>query len=309
MARIAFPLSMKDTLSGWLSKPRISPVTFPELPIEIIRLILEGAATNKPTALSLCLVSKDVRLWTIPTLYRTVLLPTPQHLASFEAAVAQSELAMHVRNLFLRSMSVPSGRLAANILSVCTNIQRLVVDALYRQPTVDVTLAWPTPWEVVYIYGATSWLSRGHPSLQNVTHIHLDGVIFSNTVDICLALPRLTHLGVSHVHVAQDNHVYDENFVRLIGRALTIGPFLQMVLIQLQPIGINRILGGHSGGRIWTALSNIPDTRLLACRALEADDYSRTLEDGTSIWDNAAVRFADWRLYPSRTDFAVHASL
>ena len=258
--------------------------------------------------MTLCLVSKDIHRWIVPVLYHTVVLPTPQHLALFEATITRTQLAPYVRNLFLRSMSIPSGELAANILSRCSNVQRLVVDALYRQSSIDITLRWPLPWEVVYIYGATSWLQRGHPSLQNITHIHLDGIIFSSTMDICLALPRLSHLGVTHVNVANDNHVYDENFVRLIRRALSTHFTLQMVLIQLQPISTNQ-LGRPSGARIWIDLAKIQDDRLLARTALDPDDYFRALEAGTTIWDDAATWFADWRHYPYCADVTTLAAL
>lgn len=194
-------------------------------------------------------------------------------------------------------MSIPSGRLAANILALCVNVHRLVIDALYRQAAMD-NADWPAPWEVVYIYGATSWLQKGHPNLQNTTHFHLDGVIFSSIIDSCLALPHLSHLGITHVHVASNNHVYDENFVRLISRALSSPSLLKMVLVQLQPIHTIGALGGRSGARIWKDLARIPDKRLFARTVIEPDDFYRALVAGTTIWDDVTVRFGAWRAYP-----------
>ncbi|KAF8525858.1 hypothetical protein BU17DRAFT_83364 [Hysterangium stoloniferum] len=276
---------------------------FPPLPIELVRAILEvAAAGSRSTAVALSLVSKDVHSWTKPILYHTVILSTPQQLASFHNVTLTTDptVARHVTNLFFRSMSIPSGFHALRILSACSNVKRLVVDALFRYPSVDERHSWPKPWEVVYIYGATTWLHTDHPSLSRVTHLHMDGVLFSSTIDVCVSLPCLTHLGITHVEVATENLVYDENFVRLIQRALLVNRMLKMLLIQLQPakgvIQDGLVKSSNRRPSIWRNLAKIADVRLLARPALVPEEYLNILETGRTIWDDASMKFAKWRV-------------
>jgi len=282
---------------------------FPPLPIELVRCILEvAAAGSRSTAVTLSLVSKDVRSWTQSILYHTVILSTPQQLALFHTVtlIIDPTVARHVTNLFLRSMSIPSGFHALGVLRACSNVKRLVVDAIFRQPSVDESHSWPKPWEVVYIYGATTWLHKDHPSLSRVTHLHMDGILFNSTIDVCVSLPSLTHLGITHLKVANDNLVYDENFVRLIQRALLVNRTLKMLLIQLQPVKgvIQDGLVRYSNKRpsIWSNLAKISDVRLLARPALEPGEYLSVLETGRTIWDDASIKFAEWRVLSVATD-------
>ncbi|KAF8591146.1 hypothetical protein K439DRAFT_1062281 [Ramaria rubella] len=286
-----------ETFGFRLSRVHAS-TSFPPLPIELVRYIIElAAAQHRTIAFRLSLVSRIVREWTTPILYSAVILPNAERLSLFHSLLlsGRSSIAMHVTNLALRSMSTTSGGRAAEVLSRCTRVERLVVDSLYRQHVVDQSLPWPTPWEVVFIYGAASWLHKHHPSLQQVTHIHLDRILFDATLDICLALPRLTHIGITHMHLpGDDNDVYDINFIRLVKRLLTLGPSLEMVLVQLQPC-VNPELGNCSG-RIWRKLAKIKDTRLLARPTLAPEEYFKVLENGTTIWDHARAQFAEWRI-------------
>ncbi|KAF9026299.1 hypothetical protein BDZ89DRAFT_1067648 [Hymenopellis radicata] len=62
---------------------------FPDLPLDVARLLLEAAAWSDrlSTARNLTLVSKDVRQWIDPILHHTVALDTPTKLYAFAAAV------------------------------------------------------------------------------------------------------------------------------------------------------------------------------------------------------------------------------
>jgi hypothetical protein len=86
--------------------------------------------------------------------------------------------------------------------SACTQPKRLVRGPAcepLEPKLMDTSLSWPAPREVVFEYGSAWWLTSDHPSqiLQNITHIHLGGMLFDCDVDACINLSRLTYLGIT----------------------------------------------------------------------------------------------------------------
>ena len=79
------------------------PFVFSNLPVELVRDILEHAAiSDRATARNLTLVSSAVRHWTDPILYHTVVLSSARSLRAFVAALASkpaSFVSTSVRNL------------------------------------------------------------------------------------------------------------------------------------------------------------------------------------------------------------------
>ncbi|KAF8507783.1 hypothetical protein JB92DRAFT_2957594 [Gautieria morchelliformis] len=75
------------------------------LPVEIVQRIFELAATSTSTALVLSLVSRTVLEWTLPVLYRTIVIRDHRDLANFKAAIgsrARKKCYHHtIRNLYL----------------------------------------------------------------------------------------------------------------------------------------------------------------------------------------------------------------
>ena len=128
--------------------------------------------------------------------------------------------------------------------------------------------------------------------LRNVTHIHLDSVLFDSTLDACINLPRLTHLGMTH-RIYSSNLVSDDNFVRLTCRALSTGRSLEMVFIHLFHIELGSNM--RFGGAILPELVRIEDERLLVRPSLGDGGYKALLETGIAIWDDARLKFGDWR--------------
>ncbi|KAF9026282.1 hypothetical protein BDZ89DRAFT_1134859 [Hymenopellis radicata] len=78
--------------------------SFPDLPLDVVRLLLEEAAWSDrfTTAHNLTLVSKDVRQWIEPILYHTVTLDTSTKLYAFAATVTSR----NNRDFFRRTVKV-----------------------------------------------------------------------------------------------------------------------------------------------------------------------------------------------------------
>ncbi|KAF9016364.1 hypothetical protein BDZ89DRAFT_406678 [Hymenopellis radicata] len=133
----AFPSCMQTSLSFLRSDTTsmhvIAPVhPFPDLPLDIARLILETTAVlDRGTALRLALVSKLVRAWYAidPVLYHTVILNTRSTARRFIFSIdSRPSAALLVRNLCLWSgdgMGFASSWADTDrILSACRNVVR-----------------------------------------------------------------------------------------------------------------------------------------------------------------------------------------
>ena len=104
-----------------------SPFAFSNLPVELVRDVLEHAAhDDHATALNLSLVSSVVRHWIDPILYHTVVLSSPRALRAFVAAIANKSpafLSTRVRNLGVFVLGpTPS---IERVLSACAGVRSL----------------------------------------------------------------------------------------------------------------------------------------------------------------------------------------
>ena len=103
-----------------------APFVFSNLPVELVRDILEHAAhSDRATARSLTLVSSAVKQWTDPILYDTVVLSTARSLRSFIAAIANKPsefVRTRVRNLGIFTLGPVQS--IDRVLAACAGVQR-----------------------------------------------------------------------------------------------------------------------------------------------------------------------------------------
>lgn len=147
---------MKINISSLIAVPVESqPYPFPSIPTELIRCILEVAASHHvDTGHSILLVSSDVRRWVHPIVYETIEIFGLRRMIDFAAIfTGQSLLATSVRNLSLYDdtpgdilpFSIPlDGSFFAQILKLCRGVRRLAVNYIRGIPSVDG----PQPYEL-----------------------------------------------------------------------------------------------------------------------------------------------------------------
>ncbi|OJT06344.1 hypothetical protein TRAPUB_2806 [Trametes pubescens] len=104
-----------------------TPFVFSNLPVELVRDILEHAAhSDRATARNLTLVSSAVKQWTDPILYDTVVLSTARSLRAFIAAIANKPsefVRTRVRNLGIFTLGPVQS--IDRVLAACGGVQSL----------------------------------------------------------------------------------------------------------------------------------------------------------------------------------------
>ncbi|KAF9070530.1 hypothetical protein BDP27DRAFT_1323424 [Rhodocollybia butyracea] len=110
-------------------------ITFPELPTELIREIIEFAACScTKTRLTFISVSSAIRFWTLPILYNTVVLRTASDVKSFWHTISSSPtsnpqlvphipLSMRVQHLAIFALGPLQS--IEDIITRCENVQSL----------------------------------------------------------------------------------------------------------------------------------------------------------------------------------------
>ncbi|KAF9026291.1 hypothetical protein BDZ89DRAFT_1161294 [Hymenopellis radicata] len=195
---------------------------FPDLPLDVVRLLLEEAAWSDrfTTAYNLTLVSKDVRQWIEPILHHTVTLDTPTQLYAFAVTITsrnnpdffrRTVKVLRIGNLeYFPETGIPLADSMAVVLTACTSIERFAfwVDAPCPMPLPSAMHAHPThlslavPWKELDSFDIFDFLiGMTSPSL---THLHLDFASFISLYTfedawsiIFRRCPGLTHLRLS----------------------------------------------------------------------------------------------------------------
>jgi len=194
---------------------------FPPLPVELVREIMETAATHPismishgailvtanmgndstATALSLMPVSKTVYNWILPILYHTVILGEPYLLHRTITGATGDRVAANIRNLSL-FFHEGSQKPDLDILVRCTRVQRFITCEWWSWDTLGADTAavesWPQPWEVaMWENSPYTWDALGRlPILRNAPHFMYGEREFHESPEsLCEAFPRLTHLG------------------------------------------------------------------------------------------------------------------
>ncbi|KAF9026309.1 hypothetical protein BDZ89DRAFT_1134884 [Hymenopellis radicata] len=160
---------------------------FPDLPLDVARLLLEAAAWSDrlSTARNLTLVSKDVRQWIDPILHHTVALDTPVKLYAFAATVIarndpdffrRTVKALTIGNLELGYF--PEKELADSmtvVLTACAGIERF---SFWVTTTIKIPFKL-LPWR---------HLQPTHVSLVPGRQVNSSSLLFT------MLSPSLTHL-------------------------------------------------------------------------------------------------------------------
>ena len=246
---------------------------FPPLPVELVRYIMELAATiHRPVALSLSLVSTVVHAWISPIIYRTVSLRTTNQVLSFRH-VSHFNLAL-VKSLTLNGLHT-------DILRKCDNVSRLLVASGARRDSwhelMQSTWSGAKPREIHLSYPfAVEAFSAGRPCFANITHVEI-GCHDLDEILTCPGVQRLTHLGIWYSGPMQEDKTHLS-----IQRILDGGAALDLLVLYL-----------WSDGR--ESLARIKDERLLV-GPIPAPNVRRMLSEGiTTVWDYAKSNFKEWR--------------
>ncbi|KAJ3803009.1 hypothetical protein GGU11DRAFT_763547 [Lentinula aff. detonsa] len=164
---------------------------FPDLPIELIREILDFAAfSGSKTSLSLTLVSSTFRIWTVPILYSTVVLRNASDVKSFLHALSSPyafdsplvlpvPLSQHVKHLAIFALG-PLQHIE-KIISRCSNVQSLACGfSLASYASINLKLPTATVVEI--------------PSQTQIIERHLLGLSCRDSIPFSLLSQDTTHL-------------------------------------------------------------------------------------------------------------------
>ncbi|THU95642.1 hypothetical protein K435DRAFT_778897, partial [Dendrothele bispora CBS 962.96] len=231
-------------------------MSFPPVPIEILREIVEFAATNdNSTALALALVNSHLRFWTLPLLYYSVTLRSASNLRHFLNALVQSlshsrsltsnvPLARRVKHLCIMTPG-PMQSIQA-ILSRCTNLRSLVCGfnlASYAQlglklpSRVAVRHSNPVLNRECHLIGMSC--RDGVPLgilPPDTTHLHIQPLsrqFLLSLSKLHLHLPELTHLAISLPARVLSTRIVPSS---LLGEILDLNVNLKLLLVQLTDI-------------------------------------------------------------------------
>ncbi|KIJ51174.1 hypothetical protein M422DRAFT_26607 [Sphaerobolus stellatus SS14] len=165
-----------------------------KLPWEIVRLILEWAATSPPTSLTLSLVSKTVFQWSIPVSYRTVVLREPQDSLSLEAALTSPDLGRQLHYCSsVRNISLPRHGVAPISILKCPNLRHVGVYAYDLMARFALTLNHPNLTHLV-IYDQSLYFHLQTPLTSCVTHLLVSQQFMLRNPNLSdLIFPNITH--------------------------------------------------------------------------------------------------------------------
>ncbi|KAF8996393.1 hypothetical protein BDZ89DRAFT_807685 [Hymenopellis radicata] len=147
--------------------------SFNELSIDVLRHLLETTALDdRKTALTLVLLSKAVREWIDPIIYRRAVL-TMENILQFERTIrVRNDVAFFARNVRVLSLAITRSpeyaQAAAHILSICTGIK---------------SVAWQS-------------FSASFPPMNSISPTHIC-IVEPSSDDMALLPPSVTHLALS----------------------------------------------------------------------------------------------------------------
>ncbi|KAF9023897.1 hypothetical protein BDZ89DRAFT_146001 [Hymenopellis radicata] len=245
---------------------------FADLPIDIARLLLETAAEmDRATALTLALVSKTVRQWMEPMIYRSIALPNANKVMAF-ARVVQSRndptfFALNVKTLCIGDIESGGGKTFETfphnelhaislIFSTCTGVESL---GYWVIRDVDTPNAQQDILSPVHQF-AFEDLGAFH----HLTHLSILDLKARSSLDFLP--PRLTHL---HVDCFDD----DENITE-VHWASVFARCNHLTHILLSGRGLNWSIINRSGPRnlLLPLISLLPTTLLLFAVSVVPDE-------------------------------------
>ncbi|KAF9018713.1 hypothetical protein BDZ89DRAFT_1073640, partial [Hymenopellis radicata] len=267
-----------------------------ELSTDVLRLLLETTALDdRKTALSLVLLSKPVREWIDPIIYRRAVL-TMQNILQFERTIrVRNDTAFFARNVRVLSFNfkqtLEPSQAAAHILSICTGIRSLAWQTL---PT-----CFPRTNSMSLTHMYLDEPSSHHMALlpSSVTHLALSAETFNDVETLNVMgtrAPNLTHIMLYDLGVDFDNH-FPAHYIHYLLSNLPSAVKYVIVVFPPTPRG-----GTHSFARF---ISQLKDPRFvpvclearyhrdaipgLACYAHDhdiADDWGYRLGKDEDVW-------------------------
>ncbi|GJJ14575.1 hypothetical protein Clacol_008840 [Clathrus columnatus] len=290
-------------------KSRCKQLSFNDLPQDLVRLIFEHAAVmSSKAAISLTLVSRQVRGWVEPILYHTVVLWTSQSVNLFRVpfnSKPMSFFAHHVRNLFI------NGKYGMDIILACTNLKRLAAYPLSLIPlpaprgdspehhpslhSVSQFNAWsrhPCPTEVMLL-GYLEDVPWSSPLFNHVRFLYF-GIErpTSETAAYIAHLRSLTHCAFPY----DGDERSDESLTLTVSMLLESKSLAYLiVLINVEQENCKRDINNS----IWKQLASVTDSRLLVGteRCFDGNDWVETVSSKIDIWESWIMEYKNWRYF------------
>ncbi|KAF9019063.1 hypothetical protein BDZ89DRAFT_1139581 [Hymenopellis radicata] len=214
---------------------------FPDLPVDIARMLLEYAAfSSRATACALVLVSRTVRAWIEPILYRVIVLDNVRSRQSFEYAIHvrddPSFFANTVHTLLIKGDAAESIELIDHIVSSCDGITALAIWSLSRSAVAETSISaslnslrrFATPRLSSAIL---SWMPR------TITHLKTACEEAWQQLDMWDGLFRQCP-GITHIMLDCDANFWDwcnvfikEDFINAFQHILSVAPASLEVLV------------------------------------------------------------------------------
>lgn len=239
--------------------PMATPFVFSNLPVELVRDILEHAAlSDRATARHLTLVSSAVRHWADPILYNTVVLSSTRALRAFLAAIANKctefiRTCVHNLGIF----TIGPIQSIDRVLNACAGVKTLACGfslPSYKQahgPAALQALTQPREQHLLGVACRDGWDASLVSS--TVTHLRLHLTSFDSSRPDCpflfsagandqtgwvrlKALPSLTHLAIIY---RPSGTTAPSSIIPHLARLFPAGneeeglPVLQLVLVQV----------------------------------------------------------------------------
>ncbi|KAI0769711.1 hypothetical protein BD413DRAFT_477086 [Trametes elegans] len=298
-----------------------APFVFSNLPVELVRDILEHAAhSDRATARNLTLVSSAVRQWTDPILYDTVVLSTAHSLRAFVAAIANKPsefVRTRVRNLGIFTLGPV--QTIDRVLTACAGVHSLAcgfslpsymqaqgaqaVQAMERPREQHLLgVACRDGWDASLV-GPTVTHLRIHLASFDSSHPHAP-FAFANAAgeesgwDRLKALPSLTHLAIVY---RPSGSTPPTSIVPHLSRLLSPSagsdeeglPSLQLILVQVASAKKDAAFAAETVQAINAAADTSAGRTRRIVAELAPSSAARQWEDsvrgGQGVWDEAEV--------------------
>ncbi|KAF8576865.1 hypothetical protein K439DRAFT_1622549 [Ramaria rubella] len=272
------------------------PSPFPPLPIEIVRGILELAASkDSTTAYSLLLVSTDVRRWIHPIVYETIEIFGLRKMMDFAAIFSgQTLLATSVRNLLLYDDTTGNfvsqaldndASFLPQILLLCRGVRRLAINYIRGVPIVDGL----KPYELTVRRGIRGITLKSSP-FDKVTHLHCRYEQLMPSFFSKLETSRLTHMCFTH-HLDFPDQACQHAVEHMI-----MAPRLQVLIVEVayqkwhkfEDPAVRRLLAENSDDRLFMRLSKYDTVRPFDNERIFGGSASQG-----NVWDITSDK--DWR--------------
>ncbi|KAH8804206.1 hypothetical protein DL96DRAFT_1631468 [Flagelloscypha sp. PMI_526] len=179
--------------------------SFPDVPIDIARIIFESAAlSDRSTARVLSCVSQGVQFWSDPLLFRNIVIEDEgtisrtmvdfmDYFISENPSSRIRQARDYVRGFSTKQSSDEDDRVL-HFVSRCTALESLCLWSMDLNPSLT-SITIPSLRRLSFSWANRSFISLNAPLCRPVTHLELDSADGSTIGDIGLSsLGSLTHL-------------------------------------------------------------------------------------------------------------------